>query len=172
MLLSIILMSLNSSAGVEGDMKVKIRNIYPVSGELYIALYSSQGSYMNPDSALARSIITVESDSMMVSFPGVREGTYAIAVFQDLNANGTFDANEFGIPTEPFGFSNDSKGLFGPPDFEKASFRFLPGEEVTISLVNQPPGKVRPVNENDPQKVKQDKEKKCRASKKETKPPQ
>lgn len=166
------LLSLGSFAGNDGEMKVRVNNIYPVSGELYVALYKGQSSYMNPDSAFARSINAVDADSMTVSFPGIPEGTYAIAIFQDLNGNGTFDANEFGMPTEPFGFSNDSRGFFGPPDFEKASFSFNPGQVVTVSMVNQPPEKVRPAAKEDLQKGENDKDRKCRKGKKENKPVQ
>lgn len=49
---------------------------------------------------------------------GVEPGDYAIAVFQDLNGNGRID-RPFFIPTEPYGFSNDT-GRIGPPRFEAA----------------------------------------------------
>jgi len=32
-----------------------------------------------------------------------------------------------GMPNEPYGFSNDARGSFGPPSFEDASF--VVGEE-------------------------------------------
>jgi len=48
----------------------------------------------------------------------VEPGEYAIAVFQDLNGNGRID-RPFFIPTEPFGFSNDT-GRGSPPRFEAA----------------------------------------------------
>ena len=48
----------------------------------------------------------------------VEPGDYAIAVFQDLNGDGRID-RPFFIPTEPFGFSNDT-GRSGLPRFEAA----------------------------------------------------
>jgi uncharacterized protein (DUF2141 family) len=32
------------------------------------------------------------------------------------------DNNFFGIPKEQYGFSNNARALFGPPNFEDASF--------------------------------------------------
>jgi uncharacterized protein (DUF2141 family) len=49
------------------------------------------------------------------------EGTAAIAVFQDLDGNGQLTKNALGLPTEPYGFSCDARGTFGPPAFSKAA---------------------------------------------------
>ena len=50
---------------------------------------------------------------------GVR---YAVAAFQDENGDGILNSNVVGMPTENYGFSNDARGLFGPPDFDDAAF--------------------------------------------------
>jgi uncharacterized protein (DUF2141 family) len=49
----------------------------------------------------------------------VKPGSYSIAVFHDVNGNGKLDRNFIGLPSEPYGFSNDV-GRRGPPDFERA----------------------------------------------------
>jgi uncharacterized protein (DUF2141 family) len=49
----------------------------------------------------------------------VKPGSYAIAVFHDTNGNGKLDRNFIGLPSEPYGFSNDV-GRRGPPNFEAA----------------------------------------------------
>jgi len=54
-------------------------------------------------------------------------------VIFDENMDGKM--NSFlGIPSEAFGFSNNVKGLFGPPSFEKASFPFPHKKVITIQL--------------------------------------
>ncbi len=57
-----------------------------------------------------------------VVFSNVPNSTCAIKVFHDVNDNGKLDTNWIGIPTEPYGFSNDAMGTFGPPSFQQASF--------------------------------------------------
>jgi uncharacterized protein (DUF2141 family) len=47
-------------------------------------------------------------------------GPYAIILFHDENGNGKLDKNALGVPTEPYGFSNNVQGFLGPPAFEKA----------------------------------------------------
>jgi uncharacterized protein (DUF2141 family) len=49
----------------------------------------------------------------------VKPGSYAIAVFHDVNGNGQLDRNFIGLPNEPYGFSNDV-GRRGPPNFGAA----------------------------------------------------
>ena len=49
----------------------------------------------------------------------VKPGPYAIAVFHDLNGNGKLDRNFIGLPSEPYGFSNDV-GRRGIPNFDGA----------------------------------------------------
>ena len=49
----------------------------------------------------------------------VKPGSYAIAVFHDVNGNGRLDRNFIGFPSEPYGFSNDV-GRRGPPNFDAA----------------------------------------------------
>lgn len=155
----LILFSIKALAGIDGDMTVKVVNIYPVQGEIYIALYSDKSSYLNADSAYSRSVRNIDADTVVFTFSDVPAGTFAIAIFQDLNGNGIFDTNEFGIPTEPFGFSNDPKGIFGPPDFQRSSFDFQPGQKIIITMINQPPGKSSPVQEEKDKKTRKERKK-------------
>lgn len=65
-----------------------------------------------------------------LQFPDISPGTYAVKVFHDVNDNGLLDTNWMGIPREPYGFSNDAMGTFGPPSFQQASFKVGPGANV------------------------------------------
>ena len=51
-------------------------------------------------------------------------GEYAIASYHDENGNGKLDTNALGLPEEGYGFSNDARGMFGPPKFSEAVFEF------------------------------------------------
>ena len=46
---------------------------------------------------------------------GLAPGQYGAMIFQDLNKDGKMNFNLVGMPLEPYGFSNNSRGLFGPP---------------------------------------------------------
>ena len=57
-----------------------------------------------------------------VRVEGLPFGEYAIKVFHDENNNKDLDTRIFGIPAERYGFSNNARAPFGPPDFEDARF--------------------------------------------------
>lgn len=67
----------------------------------------------------------------------VPAGTYAVAVFQDINGNGKLDVNLFGFPKEPFAFSNNIVPRLSIPRFEHCTFRFsATGQVLSINLLN------------------------------------
>lgn len=79
--------------------------------------------------------VPVEGDSVTLTLLAPAPGRYAFRLFQDLDGDGKLDANMLGIPSEPYGFSNNAKGKFGPPSFEAAAFDVAAdGVSQTISL--------------------------------------
>ena len=68
-------------------------------------------------------------------FSDLEPGDYAVSVYVDKNGNGKLDTNMLGKPTEPYGFSNDARSAFGPPQFEEAKFTLsASGQTITIHL--------------------------------------
>jgi uncharacterized protein (DUF2141 family) len=53
------------------------------------------------------------------TFEGLPPGRYGVAAYYDSNGNGRLDKVPPGVPTEPYGFSNDV-GRLTPPDFAAA----------------------------------------------------
>ena len=79
--------------------------------------------------------IAAQAGSVKASFANLAEGEYAVSVIHDLNRNGKLDSNLIGIPVEPFGFSNDAKGTFGPPAFDQAKFKLgVAHKTITVRL--------------------------------------
>ncbi len=75
-------------------------------------------------------------DDLLVKID-ILPGTYAISIFHDIDGDDELNKNFFGIPTEPFGFSNNPRMTFGPPNFKEASFRFEEdGQVVEIKLTD------------------------------------
>lgn len=52
----------------------------------------------------------------------LKPGKYGFKYFHDQNNNSKLDINWIGIPKEGYGFSNNAKGRFGPPDFNDTLF--------------------------------------------------
>jgi len=87
-------------------------------GRVMIGLYDSQAAYDGD-----RPLRTVAAEpGRPVRVGGLAPGRYAIKSFHDVNGNGKMDTNPFGMPTEPFAFSNNAKGSMGPASWEAAAF--------------------------------------------------
>jgi uncharacterized protein (DUF2141 family) len=68
----------------------------------------------------------------------IPNGNYAIALYQDQNGNGKLDTNFFGIPTEPYAFSNNKAPVFSEPSFEDCKFLFnKQSQQISINLLNK-----------------------------------
>ena len=60
-------------------------------------------------------------------------GEYPVRVFHDENKNEIIGINFFGIPTEDYGYSNNTNSWFGPPLWNRAKFNFNK-PETTIEI--------------------------------------
>ena len=85
----------------------------------------------------AYQVVTVRHKDGVASatFADIPPGAYAVSAFHDRNGNGRLDSGFMGKPTEPYGFSNDARGTFGPAKFHDAKFELAePGQKITIHL--------------------------------------
>ena len=103
-----------------GNLIVEIKGINTIKGDIRVALYTSSHDFPS-DAFFKVAIKKVNGGSVQVIFENVPHGKYAMSVFHDENENGKLDTGLFGVPKEPYGFSNDVMGTFGPPSFEDAT---------------------------------------------------
>ncbi len=114
------------------ELEITITNIKTSEGSLMVGLFSTEATFMkNP---LRGEKPKAKSGTVVVTFRDIPPGEYAISVFHDANENGKLDSNSIGIPTEGVGFSNDAMGMFGPPSFEKATFKFPSRNKLSVTI--------------------------------------
>jgi uncharacterized protein (DUF2141 family) len=65
---------------------------------------------------------TIKDKKCIIVIENLKPGKYAFKYFHDENKNEKLDLNWIGMPTEGYGFSNNAKGTFGPPSYEKMIF--------------------------------------------------
>ena len=120
-------------AHAEGaKLTLTVTDIANHKGALMIAVHDEAGYNGQPKAA---TILPVSSDSATASFEGLAPGKYAIKIFHDVDGDGEMDTNPFGLPTEPYGFSNNAKGQFGPAKWADANFEVgADGAAQSISL--------------------------------------
>ncbi|WP_040278154.1 DUF2141 domain-containing protein [Psychroserpens damuponensis] len=111
---------LNAQATSGQDITVRINNLESNKGNVYVAVYDSQSSFLNTGLQSVKTKIT--NNSCEVTFKNIPEGVYAISMFHDENENNKMDSNFLGIPKEDYGCSNNATGFMGPPKWEDAKF--------------------------------------------------
>ncbi len=114
-------LTLVATAAVAGEVEIRLHGVASSEGKVRVALFEDQAAF-DADRRLAGSFVSASPNGVEIVFRGVPAGTYAISAFHDRNDNSELDRNLVGMPVEPFGFSNDARGTFGPPSFEKMSF--------------------------------------------------
>lgn len=114
-------------------LSMRINGATTGNGTLMIAVFNEGSSFPNGKPFKTMSVSGKEERSKVLQMNLPRD-TYAVAVFLDVNNNTKLDSNMFGYPTEPYGFSNNAKGNFGPPDFNAAAILLEADTHVEISL--------------------------------------
>jgi uncharacterized protein (DUF2141 family) len=110
-----------SVAACAGDLKVTISGLSSSEGKLMVAVFNVAANFPQGKPLQGQMVAATKGD-MSVVFKDLAPGRYAVSAFHDVNGNGRLDANMMGMPTEPYGFSRDAKGSFGPPKFDDAAF--------------------------------------------------
>ncbi len=120
----------------EQNLTVHIVSPGSRSGEVWIGLYDSEAAYDDGDEMLSRTL-PADSDELAAVFENLPAGEYGIIAFHDANADGDFNRNFMGIPSERYGFSNNPRPRFRAASWQEARFE-LSAEgprEVTIQLM-------------------------------------
>lgn len=118
------------------ELTLTISNIKHMEGELIIGLFNNGERFLEEGQAYLSISKKVTGDSEIVVFKNLPPGTYAVSMYHDKNSNGKCDRNFFGIPKEPYGFSNNFKPKFSAPTFEDCAFNLSSNESLTINLIN------------------------------------
>ena len=116
------------------EVTVRVHGITDSRGMIHCGVYRDSDKWMSPTADYAKSMPVGESGEVVeLVIPDVPSGVYAFSLYQDLEGNKTLSRNSFGIPTDPWGISNDAPANFGPPNFEDATVVIEP-PSVTIDV--------------------------------------
>ena len=111
---------LASSAGA-ATLTVEVSGKFAPAGPVKVALWNQEATFLKgkPFKSLSAEH---KGGTARVVFTEVPPGIYAVSAFHDKNNNGRLDTGFMGKPSEPYGFSNDARGTFGPAKFRDAKF--------------------------------------------------
>ena len=103
------------------------------TGAVMVVLYDSEAGYAGGPPVGHRRL-DVAAGERTATFENLPAGEYAAKAFHDVDGDGEMDANPFGMPTEPFAFSNNAVGNMGPARWEQARFTVTGATAQTIRL--------------------------------------
>ena len=106
------------------DLTITVKGVRSADGAVFLAVYDSDKSFMHAPQAKTTRRLNASKGDLKIVIHDLQPGKYAITSYHDENGNGKLDTNALGIPEEGYGFSNDARGGFGPPNFSEAVFDF------------------------------------------------
>ncbi len=147
------------SAGA-ADIEVEVRGIKVRTGQVHAALFANADDFsldlafrgmITSDGKISVGIFTKDNrlprpPAEFVSTPAnaksiqfrmvdVAPGTYALALYQDVNDDGKLDTDLNGVPLEPWGMSNNPQVSGRGPTWSEALFEVPPeGIKLIIDL--------------------------------------
>jgi uncharacterized protein (DUF2141 family) len=128
-----VLLILFAPAVTASELRITVEGIRSPHGTILIGLYDSletftraielsdKDGFLNDPNRFAA--VALKANAAMKSavvLTNLDPGQYAIILFHDENGNGKLDKNALGVPTEPYGFSNNVQGFLGPPAYKEA----------------------------------------------------
>ncbi len=131
---SLPLGALAEPASDTATLTLNVSGLQPM-GTISLGLFDSQSGY-EASKSVTGAQQTVTGETVVVVFDDLAPGEYGIKFYHDVNGNGKLDTNPFGMPVEPFGFSNNARGQFGPAGWDKAAFTVTAGENTHALAVN------------------------------------
>lgn len=128
----VLMMMVSSFKHPTNSVSIEVQNLRSQKGYVLISLFNNAKDFpKNATKAIGKTKVRIENGRAIAAFNDLPAGKYAAAILHDENDNLKMDFNIVGMPKEGYGFSNDAKGLFGPPSFEKAAFT-VDGEKKII----------------------------------------
>ena len=119
--LSAPIQSAYAAPAAVSTLELSLVDIAAPTGRIMLAVYASQADY-DGDKPARGMAIEVRGATATTQIAGLTPGRYAIKLFHDVNGNGKMDTNPFGMPVEPYAFSNSAKGHMGPAKWDAAAF--------------------------------------------------
>ncbi len=123
-LISLGFVWLSFSPPGSGRLNISIENINAPKGVIWVGIYNSPDNFLIKERSILKKIKVNHTGSAHITIPSLPYGEYAIALFHDINENGTLDNNYFGVPSEPYAFSGRIKSKWRLPYYKEVKFFF------------------------------------------------
>ena len=113
-------------------LTIEVASFENTKGVLRVCVTDQKDDFLK--SCAFSKIVTVEDDTVSLKIENIEKGNYAVSVYHDENNSGILETGGvFGIPLEPYGFSNNPTMTFGP-SYKKSVFKMASDKNISIKL--------------------------------------
>jgi uncharacterized protein (DUF2141 family) len=119
-------------AAPNGDTLTLTFETGATTGAVMVALYDSEAAYEGGQPVRALSLPA--NVPVVAAFEDLPAGDYAVKAFHDVDGDGQMNVSPFGMPTEPYAFSNNAVGNMGPAKWDRAHFTVSGATAQTIRI--------------------------------------
>jgi uncharacterized protein (DUF2141 family) len=118
------------------SLTIIVTNLASATGPVIVGVYGTKNKFPDPKDQLKVYTFTPHDTQLTAQITDLPVGTYALAIYQDVNSNGKIDKNLIGIPTEPYAFSKNYKPTIKAPGFKDCCFDYLAqNDTVTMKMI-------------------------------------
>ena len=112
---------------ITGQITIVFTGISTPTGAVLFSVYDSEAAFDGEGKPVRAASVPATGTSVETVLAGLPAGRYAIKAFHDIDGDMKMAINPFGMPTEPFAFSNDAVGNRGPAKWGAAAFTVTAG---------------------------------------------
>ncbi|NJM35309.1 MAG: DUF2141 domain-containing protein [Rhodomicrobium sp.] len=127
-----------SCTGDPNEIRVVVRNVKQSVGLVTVELYeNNQATFLTREGRVKRLQFAARAPETTFCVHAPEATDFAIGLYHDQNANNRIDKGSLGIPTEPYGVSNNPRMRFAAPTVAESLFHVPPeGVYLEINLKN------------------------------------
>jgi uncharacterized protein (DUF2141 family) len=118
----------------QNNLSIDVEGVSSSEGRISVAVYNKSSGFLKFESVYRSDSAVAKKKKTNLVIGNLPNGTYALAVFHDMNGNDRLDTNWLGIPKEAIGFSNAKMKTFGPPSFEDCAFNLEGDTQIRLEI--------------------------------------
>ena len=113
-------------------LTIEVASFENTKGVLRVCITDKKDDFLK-SCTFSRTVV-VKDEAVSLKIENMEKGNYAASVYHDENNNDILETTGlFGIPIEPYGFSNNPSMTFGP-SFKKSVFKMTSDKNISIRL--------------------------------------
>lgn len=123
LILSIFLVSIFTfKPQPRGTLELIIKNTKSNKGVVQVLIFNKEDGFPEEHKKAFKALsLPISNSSARVVIEDLEAGNYAVSVIHDEDSDGQIRKNNFGMPLDRYGFSNNPTLFLGPPSFSKSA---------------------------------------------------